>query len=1289
MSKKCNHKNPLIRGGTSQPQRILKTLQKDYVQIDEHNYADLILFAKNFSQHIQYFNLNNQPSGSWEAFYSHDVSVLVSFVASHDISAFEVAFAELNQQVEQEIFDLGGTLNNLPANLPGFKKLFDFVFSLAALLDQQIGRLPNKTGLKAFAEANVQQYCNAPFIKLLGIYKTGVEGRDPAGNYKVIDENDTSPFPPLSDLPQKYARQIITEGLALQWVEGDTLLSVFGNLTASDFHYTFGTNAPAVPTQPVHVEQWLNPALKSITAIYHSLSKVFYKITFESLNYLEETLEAWPSHTPHMALYLSFLKLFRFAQNDLNDLKEDHVNFYYREILRLQERPAQPDEVFAIIELAKQVDQFLLEKNTAFKGGKDREGNELIYKSTTDTAINTASIVQLKAIYKHPKIEAIYTSAVVNSLDGFGEPLTSEDGGWKPFGSFTAFIDKDHVLRRPAPETEKGALFSKINQVAEVGFAIASPNLFLKGGSRTITISLAATRVGATAPVSWPLNRFKIQLTGEEGWIDKSPSEPIVYTSGKLIFKCKLEAEESKVIPYDATIHGETFRINAPIVKILLQGDEDYVYNDFKKFNISEIRTEVAVEKLKDILVQNEIGKLDLSSPVLPFGGTAKVGSSFMIGSKEVLQKDLIGNTEFNIEWDGLDDIDNIYLPNVTFKNRQVAPPTLSATAGNSGTTTNRDAAIKVTTPASAALESRAVSVEAVFEKATAYNSIVADENITVKCEALLKNGWVFKGSRNIIDKKLKNPEVLNLPNIGKPNLLNFDYSKDETFTPNSKDGFLRFTLKDSFGQKEYQRGYTEALIDLAKTTPAPASLPDPQFRTGLKDPPYVPSFKEISINYTAVSAFQLGQETTFENRAEQFFHLHPFGQRERHTVLNEGKSISLFPQFEDEGALLIGIKDLEPQQSISVLFQIAEGTAEPLKGKQPVEWYFLYKNNWKAFSAIQDANFNDQTNGLLHSGLISFFLPKKINTDNTWLETGHIWLKASVKKEVDAISNIIDIRAQAVRLRFESHENAESDLAASLAAGSIKKLLDPTASIKKIEQPYSSFGGKLKEQQSDFHTRISERLRHKNRAITIWDYEHLILEEFPEIYRVKCLNHTQLRTSEQMINEVAPGHVLLVTIPDLQNKTAVATLKPYTSLDTLDKIRTFIKKRVTPHAKVEVVNPLFEEIQLDFQVQFRENRDFTLHKEILNQDILKFLSPWAFKSENQKELAFGGEIYKSVLIDFIDELSYVDFVTEFKMNHLSPTKTHSDMEAAVASTPRSILVSVAQHNIKEIDNCI
>ncbi|MEO8960803.1 MAG: hypothetical protein ABI325_02915, partial [Ginsengibacter sp.] len=85
---------------------------------------------------------------------------------------------------------------------------------------------------------------------------------------------------------------------------------------------------------------------------------------------------------------------------------------------------------------------------------------------------------------------------------------------------------------------------------------------------------------------------------------------------------------------------------------------------------------------------------------------------------------------------------------------------------------------------------------------------------------------------------------------------------------------------------------------------------------------------------------------------------------------------------------------------------------------------------------------------------------------------------------------------------------------------------------------------------------------------------------------------------------------------------------------------------------------------------------DESFYKKLLNNEIEKFLCPWAFA--DGKEISFGGKISKSTLLNFVEERPYVDFVTCFKMNHIirRNVEVKPDVEEAVASTSLSILVS-------------
>jgi hypothetical protein len=257
--------------------------------------------------------------------------------------------------------------------------------------------------------------------------------------------------------------------------------------------------------------------------------------------------------------------------------------------------------------------------------------------------------------------------------------------------------------------------------------------------------------------------------------------------------------------------------------------------------------------------------------------------------------------------------------------------------------------------------------------------------------------------------------------------------------------------------------------------------------------------------------------------------------------------------------------------------------------------------------------------------------------------------------------------------------------MAAPLPAGTIAKLVNTNASIKSVTQPYATFGGQPAETADAFRLRVSERLRHKDRPITVWDYERLVLQAFPSIHRVKCLNATSYTNSG--LNEIAPGHVTVVTIPDMTNLTYVNPLRPYTFADTLAQINIFLLARLSCHIQLHVNNPRFEEIRLDFKLQLQPGLiDFKYYSTLLQNAITAFLSPWAYGQPS--DIQFGGTVEKSILVNFIQEQTYVAFITDVKMyQRIDPDEggTESgDQEEITASTDISILVSApaASHAI-------
>jgi hypothetical protein len=288
-------------------------------------------------------------------------------------------------------------------------------------------------------------------------------------------------------------------------------------------------------------------------------------------------------------------------------------------------------------------------------------------------------------------------------------------------------------------------------------------------------------------------------------------------------------------------------------------------------------------------------------------------------------------------------------------------------------------------------------------------------------------------------------------------------------------------------------------------------------------------------------------------------------------------------------------------------------------------------------------------------------------------------------------VNSLIAVEAQAVRASFADRNNDPQFLAAPLPPETIAKLTLPDPKVKKLRQPFASFGGRPEESPEAFRRRASERLRHKDRAVAIWDYEHLVLEAAPELYRVKCLNHTELvREAGKVVadNELSPGGVVVVTVPWTLGRPHLDPLRPYTDQATLKKVRDLLAVRISPFVRLEVANPKFEEVQVKFKVAFLDGiDDIAFYLGELEKAVIGHLAPWSVGAG--EDITFGGKLRKSSVIDFVEELPYVDFLEDFEMYHRPdpelPAWTPADMETIEATTARSILVSARRHIIEEL----
>ena len=439
---------------------------------------------------------------------------------------------------------------------------------------------------------------------------------------------------------------------------------------------------------------------------------------------------------------------------------------------------------------------------------------------------------------------------------------------------------------------------------------------------------------------------------------------------------------------------------------------------------------------------------------------------------------------------------------------------------------------------------------------------------------------------------------------------------------------------------------------------------------------PWTPVIKNISLDYTATATI-----TDIE-----LIHLYPFDgtyKAEKITL-----QPTLFPTYCDEGSLFIGLKDLEPGSNINVLLQLAEATADSESDIEDVNWHYLDNNQWKllrkGFEVLDDA-----TDGLTTSGIVKFALPENMTKDNTILPKELHWIKASVSKNSKTVSETIGIYAQAVRATFTNGAgNDKLRLSQPLAAGAISKVNEADANVKKLSQPFDSFGGRVPETEGHFYVRISELLRHKGRAIQKFDYERLVLEAFPQLFKVKCINHSFALNAHEYKNDfpIAPGYVLLAVIPDLNQLKAAQSFEPRVPVSMLDDIQEYCKKRSSAFVRFRAMNPRYEKIHFCLKVKLIAGKDENYYKEKLKQDLREFLAPWAIGEYDK--LRFGQCVGRSEIIRFLETRDYMNYIIDLLMRHDDgpwPDKTKEEelIKPVCPKTPRSILIA------GDIDVCI
>ncbi len=1001
------------------------------------------------------------------------------------------------------------------------------------------------------------------------------------------------------------------------------------------------------------VKDWMNFAQKFATNI-NFFEEDDYKNPqgnwepfHNATNELKKIVETYNEGeiNPQLALFISFLKLLNLSKKRFNEITKRHLDFYYKEVLQLKNKEAQADNVYLIFELAKNATTQLLQKETLVNGGKDSEGNKRNYGLVEEIVINKATIAAIKSTYIDSK--GWYASPIANSGDGEGGAIENDKNSWLPFGDAT-------------------------RSLAKKGFSIAAPSLKLTEGPRNIDLKITFDNFNSEFRNRNDLQGIlKVEHTGEKEWVDITEKLLKIETDNNtLTLKLSLDESADTIENYNKEIHKGNYQTEHPLLRIIFDAEVQKKALSFKFYKqlvsrtLKNITLNTTATYSSKIELSNDLGKINLDNPFYPFGPQAKKNAKLKIGAKEWVGK-RISDVKLALKWkdvpENLENHYEHYKQELVNFNTTVKTVITNSNFGNyNSLVTGTYGQNRFTVDLGYIENDRTIITTNQSNSQTAAQGGFSQKEISqrlfsfdrIKDFALLEERLNTDAISNFVQNDSKE-EITNEQLFS-----NTEYKEFKSFLPSgtpytlkpTDDYFIQLSLKNNFLHNAYAKIYTYLALN----------------KLSLPNEAYTPFVEKIKVTITTEEIISSSQNTV------TLFHEHPFGTSK--TDANSS-NFKIVPNPETGGHLFIGFDKTEEDQNVQVLFQIEEGSENPdsitnqktlenttfKTGAKEIIWQYLKKDKWQNLKP----NFllKDETDNFLKTGLVKFTIPKESKNNNLFAED-YFWLQAKIANKFDSVSKIVHIHAQAVDAKFINNTNTLEHLDNGLEPKTISKLETRLATIKKLEQPYTSFNGIPKENDLDYYRRVSEILRHKNRAITVWDYEHLILQEFTYLHKIKCLNHS-IKNSF-----IAPGNVLLVAVPNIINQNVYNIYQPKLSQAKLNSIKTYINKLNTLHVDAEVISPNYEPIQIDLKVVFREGFDANFYTKQLQLDIAAYLSPWAF--DKNQPISFGNAMYHSEVIYFIENLEYVDYIKDFKMTHNRETK-----KEIIPTDQKSVLTTV------------
>lgn len=900
------------------------------------------------------------------------------------------------------------------------------------------------------------------------------------------------------------------------------------------------------------------------------------------------------AHDPAAGLYLAFANLFLKAKGGIDDFSQRYQDFYYERVLGFAPRPMVPDRADLVLAPDGVAQDVMVAKGAMFVA-RAGDGSETLYAAEDELRVCNVRVAALHTLFfdrdpnRSPERDLGFATAATTSTIPVtpGKRYFSLFGAARRLGGGTAGLP------------------------ARLGFAVSSPVLRLEDGSRDVRIALyfqagrynldaLVKKICELAPGMSPegaffrafAKMFRVRVTVPEGWAEVPefiPSSSIV--SGEIPPDCleiafKLPETFPPVVDYRQEVHGENFAADCPVLSFTIEPDAYlFPYEFLVGLTVFEALITVDVSGSRKLTLYNNHGALNATSPFVPFGPLPKVGSHLIVGSREAFAKNLT-RLGLRIKWDDL-------------------PP------------------------------------EGLARHYRGYGAGIEAASFRATLSSLDEHGW----------QPAKPGERIEIPLWGQVDahgaarydcarVLPYLHPSEEggEYGPHARGGFLKLTLAapaQAFGHASYplllaqaftRNAQREALGPLRRLLGrwAAAEMPEP---------PYTPLVSAISLDYTAQASISLRQGGVAASW-DLLHHLHPFGV-DTLKLYARGET-RLLPVAPHDASLFIGLAAAELGGPLSLHFHLRPDSDMNIDAPRPsFRWYHLQRNRWIPLEGFRVLS--DSTRGFLTSGTVKLDLPRDMDKGNTVMDDGLFWLRLGADGPVASLCSLHAVHVNGVRVARVQGSGAAAP--GPLPAGSIQAAKVTIPGVAAILQPEASFGGLPQEERAAMAIRAGERLKHRQRAVTAWDYERLVLQQFPHLHKVKCFINTCFSVDPAQWHR--PGHVLVAVIPRCpEGSDSSDHLKE--NVLVLQDIKDYLAPLASPFVQIDVRNPVIERVQVRCAVRFRNGGAQGLLIKQFNRDIGEFIAPGGVAGNSA---SFGWSLRCQELQGYLQGLSYVDSV--------------------------------------------